>query len=1050
MAPLVKAHTLTPTGMEFYSSIEAIRGDKNLLGYVSAIERAWHEMKLNGVLCLEGRPILYLKEHGRPFHNSERINLQRSFWNQGVANVLVLADQTTVYIYSGLAKPLKDHANEDAPEDALVETLSLFDYISRIPSFYHELVTGHFYEVNQDKFDPEKSVDSYLLSNLGALRNQLIEGEERLEAKEAHAFIGRVLFLCYLLDRGIYSVGKPEQGCTGTMVLSDKLNKLNHKQRISYLYDDLFKDLKKYFNGNMFDQDLNVEKRLIRPSHLNNLIQFFGGHEIASGQYTLDFWAYDFKMIPVETISAIYQDFLTTEDRELQQKRGAIYTPRFLAEMIVDMALRDNPDAFNWSFLDPACGSGIFLVILFNRLAKHWILTKPNCHYVTKAKALKNILTRQIRGVDVEETACRITCFSLYLAYLDFFDPPDIEEYMMRAGEPLPKLLDYGDIPNRPDADIPVIHRANFLAKETLSGETFDCIIGNPPWVQRGKKQLAQKFVQKVPHFLRNGGLGCLLLPSKILQNQTDAFQANWLKQITLEIVLQLADYSFLLFQNASCPAIIARFRNELPQLVQHSIEFATPKFNRDGLRQGIITVNPSARTWIPLADILIATKSKTAPIVWKRRLWGTPRDQKLLDFLQSLSKLSDLAGRPQEDKRWIKGQGFQPNTSGKSKNPKQPWWKQSALYVSATASCWNSKSIILDTVDCEKVGDRFSSLHRSRDPRIYRSPLVLVSQGFNKVAFCDFDVLFQDSLQSIAGPPEDAMLLKFLTAYLRSNLARYFLFHTAANWGSERDKVHLTELLRVPFPLPDDESVSPEARQIVGQVIKKMDEFQQQSIPKQELFNAGTRTIRKQRQREQIKQVDSLQNELEPLICRYFGLSEQEIMLIEDTIHVFEPSSTPTTWRSEKIVTLNPVENTAVEHYANRGLEPYADTLSNTLNNWAQKEGSNYRIHAEGGTDDQTGLAIIKLSLTDKSTNYRYKSFSGDFVKTLKTLHSRISKKQGKLVYERDILFFDFEGKQIYIVRPNILFNWTRTAALNDAAKIYGEIILSQRTLNG
>jgi hypothetical protein len=42
-------------------------------------------------------------------------------------------------------------------------------------------------------------------------------------------------------------------------------------------------------------------------------------------------------MIPVETISAIYQDFLATEDREKQRKRGAFYTPRFLAEMVVAM-----------------------------------------------------------------------------------------------------------------------------------------------------------------------------------------------------------------------------------------------------------------------------------------------------------------------------------------------------------------------------------------------------------------------------------------------------------------------------------------------------------------------------------------------------------------------------------------------------------------------------------------------------------------------------------------------------------------------------------------
>lgn len=1048
LTDFVRAHLSPPPGMAFYSSFESIQSNKDMIGYLSVLERAWGELKLSGVLCLENRPVLYLKEYNRPFSPSERVHLQRRFWNQGVANILILADPTSVYIYSGLAKPPKD----DSDEDALVEILSQANYIQCIQSFYHDLATGHYYEDKQKYFDPIHSVDSWLLDNLRALRDKLIEGEYQLDIKGVHAFIGRVLFLCYLLDRGIYSVGEPKHRQTGTMVLAEKLEHLSlHEKRIRYLYDELFRDLKEQFNGNMFDQDLNAEKLLINSYHIDNLIQFLGGHNVKIGQRTLGFWAYDFRMIPVETISAIYQDFLAAEDPQRQQQRGAFYTPRFLAEMVVDIATCDNPDSHNWSFLDPSCGSGIFLVILFNRLANSWILKQTGrVHFVTKAKALKDILGRQIRGVDIEETACRIACFSLYLAYLDFFDPPDIRHYINKTGEALPNLLNYGNSTNRPFANIPVIHKADFLAEKTLFEETFDCIIGNPPWEGRQSKQQAQKFVQKVPLFLRNGGIGCLLLPSKILQNQTDTFQAEWLRKVTLEKVLQLADYRFLLFQNALCPAIIARFKNESPHPAQHKIEFTAPKFSRDGLRQGIIAINPSARTWIPLVNVLAASESKTAPVVWKRHLWGSHRDQKLLDFLWSLPKLSEVAGKPKEGKRWIKGQGFQPNTSGKSKNPKLPWWKKSDLYIGATASCWDSKCLILNTTDCEAISDRFPSLHRPRDPRIYKGPLVLVSQGFGKVAFCDFDVLFQDSLQSIAGPLKDKEYLMFLAGYLRSNLARYFLFHTAANWGSERDKVHLDELLRVPFLFP--ESVSHEAEQIVKIVAKKINEHRVKSsyihskLDKNtsELFNDYERS---QLQRELNESINVLQSELEPLIYRYFGLTEQEIVLVEDTINVFEPSSTPTTWRTSKTLTLDPVECTTARPYATQGLKVYADTLTSTLNKWAQKEKSNYRVHAKGGTDDYTGLAIVTLSLSNEETAYQQESYAGRLTKILKEFHSHASRLQGPLRYERDIIIF--RGKQVNIIRPNILMNWTRTAALNDAARIYSDIALSQKKNN-
>lgn len=1004
-------------------------------------------MNLSGVLCLENRPVLYIKEYNRPFSASERVHLQRRFWNQGVANILVLADPTAVYIYSGLAKPPKD----DSDEDALVEILSQAAYIQHIESFYHNLATGHYYEEKQRYFDPIHSVDSWLLDNLSALRDKLIEGDYKLDIKGVHAFIGRILFLCYLLDRGIYSVGEPKNRQTGTMVLTHKLEQFSsHDERVSYLYDELFRDLKEQFNGNMFDQDLNAEKQLIQPYHIYNLIQFLAGHNVKSGQRTLGFWAYDFRMIPVETISAIYQDFLATEDPERQQQRGAFYTPRFLAEMVVDIAISGDPNSSKWSFLDPSCGSGIFLVILFNRLANSWILKQTRrVHFLKKAKALKEILSFQIRGVDIEETACRIACFSLYLAYLDFFDPPDIRHYINRTGESLPNLMDYGDTPYRPLADIPVVHKADFLADRTLFDKKFDCVIGNPPWEGRQSNQKAVKFLQKAPNFLKNGGIGCLLLPSKVLQNSTDTFQSEWLKKITLEKVVQLADYSFLLFQNALCPAIVARFKNESPNPTQHKIEFVAPKFSRDGLRQGIISINPSARTWIPLFDVLNASESKNAPVVWKRHLWGTARDQKLLDFLWSLPRLSQIAGAPKEGKRWIKGQGFQPNTSGKSKNPRLPWWKETDLYIGATAPCWDSKCIILNSTDCEAIGSRFSSLHRPRDPRIYKGPLVLVSQGFGKVAFCDFDVLFQHSLQAIAGPQNDKEYLMFLAGYLRSNLARYFLFHTAANWGSERDKVHLDELLRVPFPLP--ETISQEAEQIVKSVAKKITEHGTKLI---NTHNNRTNRIgglfyddELQLQRERTKSVNALQSELEPMIYRYFGLTEQEIMLVEDTINIFEPSATPGTWRTSRTLTLDPIECTTAEPYSNRGLKVYADTLTNTLNKWAQKEKSNYRVCAKGGTDEQTGLAIVTLSLSDKELAFQPESYTGRLAKTLRNFHSHVSMRNGSLLYERDV--FVFYGKKVNIVRPNILLNWTRTAALNDAAKIYADIVLAQKKNN-
>lgn len=733
---LIPAHSCTPPGMHFYASLESVLQDASKIAYFSVIKRAWREMKLDGVLFLDGCPVLYLKKYARPFTVNERQFQQQLFWNQGVANVLVLADPTTVFIYSGLAAPAKSHTDQAEAEGALVDTLSMAEYINRIQSLYHALATGYFYESRYRHFDPSHAVDARLLNNLRALRDALTQGPEGLETQKAHALIGRVLFLCYLLDRKIFILDDATDGRTGTVRFTRMLEQKPDDQRSDYLYN-IFADLKEQFNGNMFDQDLDAEKESVKTYHLEKLILFLSGHDVKSGQ--LSFWPYDFKMIPVETISAIYQDFLAAEDPQKQRKRGAFYTPRFLAEMVVDMAVGDDPEALESSFLDPACGSGIFLVILFNRLANYWLMQNKPAHYTTKVNAFQEIMARQIHGADLEETACRIACFSLYLAYLDYFDPPDIQEHIERTGRPLPKLLDYGNVPGRPTADIAVIFMTDFLADETFAGNKFDFAIGNPPWEGRGSKQLAQKFMQRVPKILKIGGIGCLLLPSKILQNQTDAFQAKWLTRVTLEEVLQLADYRRLLFQGAKTPAFIARFMNKVPQLNNHTVNFNAPKFNRDGLRQGIIRINPSYRSWIPLADILAATESKSAPVIWKRRLWGTARDQKMLDFLQGLPPLSDLAGSPKEGKRWIKGQGFQPYYPEKAKKdakypkPKLNPWELDTLLIHTgqfhQMLLFKHECVTLEAKLKERGGS-IKYLRRKPNVKLFKAPMVLLVGG--------------------------------------------------------------------------------------------------------------------------------------------------------------------------------------------------------------------------------------------------------------------------------------------------------------------------------
>lgn len=1039
-------------GMVYLTSAKDAYADSTLLAYIRIIERAWEDFSLTGVLCVDGIPTIYFKEVSKPLDDAALNELHRRFWNQGVAQTLVIADPKTVRIFSGLAKPQKKETRLSDESIALVETLKRIEFSQNIDSFCHANANGTWYTEHALHYQAGSSVDAYLLDNLVALRDLLTNGDNRLPPRTAHALIGRVLFVCYLVDRGIYRF--PEE------VHADNLNQAlknrSDTDAINFLYE-LFTQLKEEFNGSMFDQDLALEQDQIKPFHIQTLRDFLDGQKPMSPQHNLGFWAYDFKLIPVETISAIYEEFLAHEDPERKRETGAFYTPRFLAEMTLDVAVEGRIDWHTRRYLDPCCGSGIFLVTLFNRLATRWLLDNPTDEndpegYLRKARGLIDILTNNLRGVDENPTACRLACFSLYIALLDCLSPSDIRTFVLKTRNKLPRLL-ADDVTEAGPDYIPVVREADFLKNNGLAENSFDCIIGNPPWQGRGSKQLALHILEHAERYMTDNGEGCLLLPSKIFLNSTtNQFQAQWLERVTVERVVQLADYRKILFEQAKCPSMVVRYLKRKLEDASHRIAYDTPKFNPTSKRRGLVTIASPDHKWLSQAQLREAALNDEAPVVWKRWLWGTGRDQRLLEYLGTFPLLSVIAGEPKEGKRWSKGQGFQPDTSGKSTNPKDPWWKADDLFVSARAKALEVSQNLL-ALDCEPINSRFGRLHRPRDPRIYEAPLVLVSQGFGKVVFSSFPVLFQHSLQSIAGPREDEDLLLFLTVYLRSSLAKYIMFHTAANWGTERDKVLLEELLRLPFPLPED-APAPNAHEVVKKIATRMryereaqeSLFEECRIRYRKLTGSDEERAVKEWLKSRRTRTKVLQAELEPLVHDYFGLLAPEKMLVEDTVKVFIPSSTPPTSERLDLPTLQPVTKAKAPGYET-GLAVYAGTLAATLNTWAAERGSDFRVSPSVGADSLSGMAMVTLSLGSDVAPMVVADLKGELAHWLRRGFDACARETETLRSERELLWF--EENRLHIIRPWTLIHWTRTAALNDADTIYGEIAQARRVAN-
>jgi N-6 DNA Methylase len=330
-----------------------------------ALRRAFEELQLDGVLCLEKTPVIYFRQIER-IEAPEVARLHRLFWNQGVAPILVLITQDQVHVYSGLTLPA-DVQGGRAQDYGLVESLNRVG--ERLRAFILSVESGEYFHTHRRSFDPRQRVDRTLLRNLQSAREKLAQvPAARLSPYTLDALLCRLVFTCYLFDRQVIGRGYIQSlDIQNADHLRDILSRESRTKAKEELYT-LFERLSRDFNGDLFSDDLKTEARQVRVEHIDILDRFFQAADMESGQQS--FWPYDFSIIPVETISAIYEHFLKAGDEEEKKASGAFYTPRFLAELVLDVTLEGVRSLLDKRFLDPACGSGIFLVGLFNRMAE--------------------------------------------------------------------------------------------------------------------------------------------------------------------------------------------------------------------------------------------------------------------------------------------------------------------------------------------------------------------------------------------------------------------------------------------------------------------------------------------------------------------------------------------------------------------------------------------------------------------------------------------------------------------------------------------------------
>lgn len=325
-------HRRTP---ELYESAESAVG----VPHAPAIRAALDDMGLSAVFCVQGVPTvgILVADH---YDQAAVVDLHAELWNQGLASLLLVITDDTIRAFSLARTPLEEPGRAFEPR-CLIDALDLTAEVMRIRGLIDGAESGRLWRDYGTYFPPKERIDQVLLDNL-KVSHKLLQADG-LSSDAAQALLIQAMFIAYLEDREIATPAYFEAVSNNRVRSFSELLATGDVE----LLRALFRTLREDFNGDLFVAPCSFEPQAqppkILPEHLYVLGRFRSGREEMASGGQQRFWGYDFRFIPIELVSAVYDRFLGEREEERRAK-GAFYTPMFLADTIVSQVWEVLPE----------------------------------------------------------------------------------------------------------------------------------------------------------------------------------------------------------------------------------------------------------------------------------------------------------------------------------------------------------------------------------------------------------------------------------------------------------------------------------------------------------------------------------------------------------------------------------------------------------------------------------------------------------------------------------------------------------------------------------
>ncbi len=351
-----------------------------------------------------------------------------------------------------------------------------------------------------------------------------------------------------IIDRLIF-IRKTEDAELEERILEELTRRFNKST-----YEELKKIFSEYnekYNSKLFGASKSDMHECDKIEVSNSVIE-----EVIRGMYNpkgIDV-EYNFAAIDADVLGNIYEQYLayiltkTPKKTKLEggrahrKEQGIYYTPTYIVDYIVRNTLGEllknkKVDVDKIRILDPACGSGSFLIKAFDVLDEHYrkngdySQTTLDAKSTTTFKTKERILKNNIFGVDLDEKAVEIAQLNLLLKIAERGHRLPLLQENIKCGNSL--------------IDDPVIAGDKAFKweekfKEIMKDDGFDVVIGNPPYLlmqpQNTPKQLLDYvkdkfkvaqykidtyhlFFERAISVLRNGCYFGFITPNTYLMN---------------------------------------------------------------------------------------------------------------------------------------------------------------------------------------------------------------------------------------------------------------------------------------------------------------------------------------------------------------------------------------------------------------------------------------------------------------------------------------------------------------------------------------------------